>query len=156
MNFKEFDTTFIEFSKKWFEPLSRIALFIIFFYFGLLKLIGVSPADDLARALVDKVVGLTYFNELFILLAVFECVIGVLFLFPRYTRIAVLLLFIHLPIVMSPLVLAPQEVWQSMLVPNLEGQYIIKNVALLVLGLGLVSKTTPIAARSPRKNQTKQ
>ncbi len=155
MNFKEFDTKFIELSKRWFEPFSRIALFIIFFYFGLLKLIGVSPADDLARALVDKVVGLTYFDELFILLAVFECIIGILFLIPKYTRIAVLLLFIHLPIVMSPLVLAPQEVWQSTLAPNLEGQYIIKNVALLALGLGLVSKTTPLVERPSHKNQSK-
>jgi uncharacterized membrane protein YphA (DoxX/SURF4 family) len=155
MSFKNFDTVFIAFATRWFEPLSRIALFIIFFYFGILKLIGVSPADDLARALVDKVVGLTYFHELFIMLALFECVIGILFLIPKYTRIAVLLLFIHLPVVMSPLLLTPHEVWRSLFVPNLEGQYIIKNVALVVLGLGLVSKTEPLISSPSRKQRKK-
>lgn len=141
---KNFDKAFINFADRWYSPLARIALFIIFFYFGILKILELSPADKLASALVEKTVGLTYFHELFILLAIYECVIGILFLFPKYTRLAVFLLFLHLPLVTSPLLLAPNEVWRSALVPNLEGQYVIKNIALVVLALGLVSRTKPL------------
>lgn len=144
MSIKSFDLAFINFAQKWYGPMARAALFIIFFYFGFLKLIGMSPADGLASALVEQTVGLRYFDTLFILLALYECVIGILFLCPRYTRLAVFLLFLHLPLVTSPLLLAPNEVWQSAFVPNLEGQYVIKNIALVVLALGLVAKTKPL------------
>lgn len=144
MSIKSFDIAFINFAQKWYGPMARAAFFIIFFYFGFLKLIGMSPADGLASALVGQTVGLRYFDTLFILLALYECVIGILFLFPRYTRLAVFLLFLHLPLVTSPLLLAPNEVWQSAFVPNLEGQYVIKNIALVVLALGLVAKTKPL------------
>lgn len=145
MSFSDFDTAFIRFANKWFDPLARIALFIIFFYFGILKVLGLSPADGLAEALVGGTIGLTYFDQLFFVLALYECIIGILFLVPKYTRLAVFLLFLHLPLVTSPLLLVPDEVWRQTLVPNLEGQYVIKNVALIVLALGLVSRTTPIA-----------
>lgn len=144
---KNFDHAFISFAERWYSPLARLAFFIIFFYFGVLKLLELSPADQLARALVDKTVGLTYFDTLFVILAVYECIIGILFLFPKYTRLAVFLLFLHLPLVTSPLLLAPDEVWRSAFVPNLEGQYVIKNIALVVLALGLVSRTKPLKHR---------
>lgn len=144
MDTRNFDKAFIAFAEKYYSPLARVAIFIIFFYFGLLKLLGLSPADQLAQALVESTVGGQYFDILFILLAIFECIIGILFLIPKYTRIAVFLLFLHLPLVTSPLLLAPDEVWSSVLVPNLEGQYIIKNVALVVLALGLVSRAEPL------------
>lgn len=145
MSFSDFDTAFIRFADKWFDPLARLALFIIFFYFGILKVFGLSPADHLAQALVGGTVGLTYFDQLFFILALYECVIGILFLIPKYTRVAIFLLLLHLPLVTSPLLIVPHEVWRTPFVPNLEGQYIIKNIALVVLALGLVSRTKPVA-----------
>jgi uncharacterized membrane protein YphA (DoxX/SURF4 family) len=144
MSFSDFDTAFIRFANKWFDPLARLALFIIFFYFGILKVLELSPADQLAKALVEGTVGLTYFDQLFFILALYECLIGVLFLIPKYTRLAIFLLLLHLPLVTSPLLLVPHEVWRAPLVPNLEGQYIIKNIALVVLAVGLASRTTPL------------
>ncbi len=144
VNIEKFDKKFIDFASKWFSPLARVALFIIFAYFGALKLFDLSPAQDLALELVDKTVGLQYFDQLFFVLAIFEIIIGILFLIPRFTRIAILLLFIHMIIVCSPLLITPASVWLKPFVPNLEGQYIIKNLALLILALGLVSKTKPL------------
>lgn len=144
MNFKDIDHGFISFANKWYEPLARCAFFVIFFYFGFLKLVGMSPADELARSFVE-VMGLgMYFNELFFLLALVECVIGILFLVPKFTRIVILLLFGHMLVVCSPLVFVASVSWSAPLVPSLEGQYIIKNIALVVLALGLVSRTTPL------------
>jgi len=151
MSVKEFDQKFITFANRWYGPLARAALFIIFFYFGFLKLIGLSPADQLAKALVEKTIGLTYFNELFFLLALIECAIGIMFLFPRLTRVVILIMFLHMLLVCSPLILAPAEVWQMPFVPNLEGQYVIKNAALVVLALGLVARTKPLKGRAKNK-----
>lgn len=147
MSFKQFDAQFIGLARRWYSPLARAALFVIFFYFGFLKLVGLSPADALAEKLVGQTVGLAYFHELFIMLALIECIIGILFLIPRATRIVILIMFVHMLIVCSPLVLIPDAVWQAPFVPNLEGQYIIKNIALVALALGLVARTTPLAKK---------
>ncbi len=147
MNIKKFDQAFIAFASRWFDPLARVALFIIFAYFGALKLLDLSPAQDLALELVDKTVGLQYFDQLFFILALFEVIIGILFLIPKFTRVVILLMLIHMIIVCSPLLLTPDSVWLKPFVPNLEGQYIIKNVALLILALGLVSRTKPINSK---------
>ena len=151
MKLKKFDKAFIDFASKWFSPLTRIALFIIFAYFGFLKLLNISPAEGLAHELVSQTVGLQYFDQLFIALAVFEVFIGLSFLIPKLTRISILLLFIHMLVVCSPLIIIPEAVWHSPFVPNLEGQYIIKNLALLVLALGLVAKTQPLKKSSTNK-----
>ena len=53
-------------------PLARIAIFIVYFYFGVLKLAGHSPASPLAQALVAKTIGLQHFDLAFNILAIFE------------------------------------------------------------------------------------
>ncbi len=105
---------------------------------------GLSPAGPLARALVEKTVGLQYFNGLFTILAFLECVIGVLFLFPKATRVVIPLLLLHMLIVCSPLLLVPEYTWQSFLVPTLEGQYIIKNAVVIAVAIGIAASTQPL------------
>lgn len=80
-----------------------------------------------------------YFNVLFIVLAIIECAVGLLFLFPRLTTVASLAMIAHLLFVSSPIILYTAGTWQSLFVPNLAGQYIIKNIALIALGMGLIS-----------------
>lgn len=125
-------------------PFARLSLFVVFFWFGLLKLLGLSPAGQMAEALTAKTVGLEYFDVLFYGLAALECLIGVLFLVPRATRAALLLLCGHILVVCSPLVLVPGHAWQQFAVPTLEGQYIIKNVVIVALALGVASSLKPI------------
>lgn len=145
---KQFDHAFIEFAKRHYQWIARVSLFVIFFYFGFLKLVGLSPADELALGFASKM-GMGAFDmELFYLLAIIECVIGVLMLLPKFTRVAILIMVAHMALVSSPLMLYADAVWQRPLVPNLEGQYIIKNVALVALALGLVATTKPLT-RNP-------
>jgi uncharacterized membrane protein YkgB len=131
-------------------PMARAAVFIVYFYFGLLKLLGESPASPLARALTDKTIGMSHFDAAFNVLAVFECVIGILFLFPRLTRLVIPLLIIHVLIVCSPLVLVPHLAWVKPFVPTLEGQYIIKNVLLVAVAIGVAAQTQPFRVASKR------
>ena len=108
---------------------------------------GLSPATPLAEALIKKTVGLHYFHPLFITLAIFECIIGILFLFPKMTRIVIPLLLLHMLIVCSPLLLVPNLAWQSFLVPTLEGQYIIKNAVIIALAIGVAASTQPLRSK---------
>ncbi len=141
------DQAFISFARRHYQWIARVALFVIFFYFGFLKLVGLSPADDLALGFAEHMGMGAYAMELFYALAAIECAIGIMMLIPRLTRVAILVMAVHMALVSSPLLLYPEAVWVRPLVPNLEGQYIIKNAALVALALGLVAATTPLNAK---------
>jgi uncharacterized membrane protein YkgB len=148
INIKNIDLSVIAFFRRTFLPFARIALFIVFFWFGILKLFSLSPATPLAEALTAQTVGLQYFDALFKGLSIVECLIGILFLVPKATRIVIPLLFIHMAVVCAPLILLPGEVWTGFLVPTLEGQYIIKNVVIVAVAIGIAAQTKPLIAKS--------
>lgn len=138
------DLRLIAFFRRTFVPVARISIFLVFFWFGIIKIMGLSPASPLAETLTAKTVGLEYFDLLFYALAVVECVIGLLFLFPKATRVVIPLLLFHMLIVCSPLVLVPELTWQQFLVPTLEGQYIIKNAVVVAVAIGIAASTKPL------------
>ena len=135
----ELDRKCILLARKAYPMVTRSALFIVFFWFGFIKLLGLSPATGLAMALTARTVGMAHFGLMFNSLAVFECFIGVLFLIPRAVRIVLGLLCIHLAVVCAPLVLVPGYTWQEVMVPTMDGQYIIKNLLIIAAGIGLAA-----------------
>lgn len=145
INYKAIDLQLIAFFKRTFTPVARISIFLIFFWFGIIKVFGLSPASPLAEALTTKTVGMQYFDMLFLVLALLECLIGILFLFPKMTRIVIPLLLAHMAVVCSPLLLVPEYTWQSFLVPTLEGQYIVKNAVVIAVAIGIAASTQPLA-----------
>lgn len=111
----------------------RIALGVVFFWFGALKLIpGLSPAEDLVRATVPFLPG-----EFFLpFLGLWEMAIGVGFLTGRALRFTILLLFLQMPGTLSPVVLLPERVFTVFPAAlTLEGQYIVKNMVLIAAAL---------------------
>ncbi|MEK9185169.1 MAG: hypothetical protein AAB863_00145 [Patescibacteria group bacterium] len=118
---------------------ARLAIFIIYFWFGLLKLIGESPASPMVKALFSqttaKILPSLDFNQFMIAFAIFEMLIGILFLIPKFNKIAFFLLAIHIITTTLPLFMVPEMVWTKPFVPTLEGQYIIKNLAVIGLAL---------------------
>jgi uncharacterized membrane protein YkgB len=138
------DLLLIDFFRRTFIPFARFSIFLLFFWFGLIKLLGLSPASSLAKAVVSNTVGAQYFHLLFYILAVMECMIGLLFLFPKATRIVIPLLLLHMMIVCSPLVFVPDLTWQQFGVPTLEGQYIIKNAVVIAVAIGIAASTKPL------------
>ena len=139
MTLRSWDRKIIYFCRKIADPFARIVLFVIFFYFGLLKVIGFSPASTLVQELLEKLIPFMSFNLFFILFGLFEMLIGVLFIIKGYERIVILLLFIHMIATLLPLILLPKTIWIYFMVPTLEGQYIIKNLALIALAIGITS-----------------
>jgi uncharacterized membrane protein YphA (DoxX/SURF4 family) len=117
----------------------RLSFGIIFVWFGILKPLHLSPAEGLLKA---TVVWLPFGSPDYWLIAIgwWEVAIGICFLFQKTTRIAIILLLAQMLGTFMPLVFLPEITFQSnnVLLPTLEGQYIIKNLmiisAALVLG----------------------
>lgn len=145
---EHWDERVIGFFRSTYIPMARFALFVIFFWFGFIKLTGMSPASDLAEALTAKTIGLEWFDVLFKAIALLECLVGILFLIPKAARIVVPLLFFHMTVVCAPLVLVPELTWQSFMVPTLEGQYIVKNVVVIAVAFGIAANTQTLRQKS--------
>lgn len=121
-------------------PFSRIAIFVIFFWFGFLKIIDSSPANPLVEKLLNTTLPFIGFSEFIIFLGVWEIVIGIVFLIPKLERIAIALLVPHMITTFLPLIFLPSVTWTAFLVPTLEGQYIIKNLVIIALAINIISQ----------------
>ncbi|WP_296703656.1 hypothetical protein [Algoriphagus sp.] len=116
--------------------LGRFSLFIIYFWFGILKVIGISPAETLVQNLfLETFGGLLDFKVFCLGFGLFECFIGVVWLFPKFTKYAFYLLIFHMVTTFLPVLILPDATWQTWFTPTLVGQYIIKNFALISLGM---------------------
>ncbi len=144
MSIEKIDSGLINFFRRIFVPSARVGLFIVFFWFGFLKVIGLSPASGVVERLFENTIPLMSFGTFLILFGVFECLIGVLFLIKGLERVVIPLLFIHMITTFGPLVFLPGETWQSFMVPTLEGQYIIKNVVLIAAAIGIAAHLHPL------------
>ena len=78
--------------------LLRISVGIVYLWFGALKFFdGLSPAEQLAMNTIHELTfGLIDNKVNLIMLAGWECIVGVLLIIGRYTRPVLLLLFLHL------------------------------------------------------------
>ena len=114
----------------------RLPLFIIFFWFGLLKVIKLSPAQEL---IIDTVYWMPFLSpeEWVLVIGYWEMLIGLFFLTKKTTFYAMLLLFLQMSGTFMPLVLLPSVTFQNSnyLLPSLEGQYIIKNIIIIASAL---------------------
>ena len=108
--------------------LLRYSLAIIFIWFGLLKTFGTSPAAELIAHTVYW-----FPSDVFVpILGLWEAAIGVGLLIRPCVRIALFLLFLQMPGTVLPLVLLPDVCFSEFpLGLTLEGQYIIKNLAII-------------------------
>lgn len=116
--------------------LVRVPMFIIFFWFGILKVINLSPAKQL---IIDTVYWMPFLSpeQWVIIIGVWEMLIGLFFLTKKTTFIAMLLLFLQMSGTFMPLVLLPGVTFQNanFFLPTLEGQYIIKNIIIIASAL---------------------
>ena len=127
--------------------LARLALALVYGWFGILKLIGASPANPLVDALLGKTLPFLTFGQFIIILGWWEVAIAIAFLIPRLERVAILLVAPHLVVTAMPLCLLPSLTWQSNWIPTLEGQYIIKNAVLAALALSVAGHLEPLNRR---------
>lgn len=128
-------------SEQWSIPLARVALFVIYFWFGILKLFAVSPANPLVASLLERTLPFLTFSQFILFLGVYEMLIGLAFLMPGWERRAFLLIIPHMLMAWAPLFLLSQITWSGFMTPTLEGQYILKNVLIISLAISLIKMT---------------
>jgi uncharacterized membrane protein YkgB len=130
----------------------RVSLGIVFFWFGVLKFFpGMSPAQDLATRTISLLTfGLVPAATAMVILATWECLIGLGLIFGVAMRTTLFLLFTQMLGTLTPVFFFPHEVFTRVpYAPTLEGQYIIKNLVLIGAGLVLGASVREIA-RDPR------
>lgn len=111
---------------------NRAALFVVFYWFGFLKLTNISPAEGLVTKLHELTLAPLINVEYFlIILGVLECFIGLLWLVPKATKWTFILFCAQMFATFLPLLMCPAETWQNIMVLTLTGQYIVKNVVLI-------------------------
>jgi uncharacterized membrane protein YkgB len=147
MSLQSFDASAIHLLRKISVPLARIGLFVVFFWFGILKVVGESPAAALVQNLFSKTIPFMPFVTFYILFGLFECLIGVLFLIPKAERVVIPLLFLHMLTTFLPLILLPAMTWTAPFVPTLEGQYIIKNIVIIAAAIFIAANMRPLRAK---------
>jgi uncharacterized membrane protein YkgB len=138
------DIKLIHFFQRISVPTARIALFVVFFWFGILKVIGLSPAGSLVHSLFDQTIHFMSFDTFYLLFALFECLIGILFLIPGAERVVLPLLLFHMVTTFLPLIYLSGATWQRSFVPTLEGQYIIKNLVIIAAAIGIAAHLHPM------------
>ena len=139
--------------------LLRLALGVVFFWFGVLKFF---PDASPAEALAGKTIETLTFGAIpqatgLMILAVWESLIGIGLFIGRWMRAVLLLLFVQMLGTITPLFLFPSETFTTFpIAPTLEGQYIIKNIvivsAAIVLGAtvrGGELSPEPVVATKP-------
>jgi uncharacterized membrane protein YkgB len=147
-------------------PVVRIALGVVFLWFGVLKFFpNLSPAETLAARTIERLtLGAVQPAVSLPVLAAWESLIGIGLILNRGMRAILFLLAVQMLGTFTPLLLFPDEtfsVWP--IVPTLEGQYIIKNLVLIgaamVVGAtvrgGRLVPEPPGASASP-SNSTSQ
>lgn len=135
------DSTIIPVTTSLYIPFARGSFFLIYFWFGILKILDTSPANPLVLALQEKTIPFLSFHEFIIFFALFEMLIGVLFLIPKWTRLVYVLFLFHMGMTILPLFLLPAYAWQGFLTPTLEGQYMLKNLILIALANAILVST---------------
>ncbi|NKB66450.1 MAG: hypothetical protein GKR89_05275 [Candidatus Latescibacteria bacterium] len=138
MDFDYIDRSIAAFMGRWGVGALRLSLAIIFFWFGILKPLGMSAAAPLVLATVSWMPvfdGPTWLS----IIGWWEVVIGLAFLWRGTLRLAIALLAAQMVGTFMPLVLLPEVTFQAgrwPFGPTMEGQYIIKN--LLIISAALV------------------
>lgn len=137
LDFDAIDQRIAAFMRRWGTLALRLSLAIIFIWFGILKPLGLSPAEPLVVRTVEWM-PLLEPGQWVAVIGWWEVTIGVTFLFRRTIRLAIALLAMQMVGTFLPLIMLPGITFQPGGIgyaPTMEGQYIIKNLLIIAAAL---------------------
>ncbi|HRI06128.1 MAG TPA: hypothetical protein PLV59_04260 [Candidatus Dojkabacteria bacterium] len=115
----------------------RISFFIVYAWFGLLKVFDVSGATNLVQDLLNFMLP-GFPEDLFVFLfGLFEVLIGIIFLYKPFTKLAIFFATVHLMMCAFPLFVLPYYTWNGSMILTQVGQYIVKNIFIVSALIGL-------------------
>ena len=126
--FENLDKRIVKWMKKDGVLFLKLSLAVVFIWFGALKVIGTSPANELVARTVYWVS-----PDWFVpFLGWWEILIGLRLLYKPLIRFGIFIMAIQMAGTFLPLILLPEVVYNgSLFYLTLEGQYIIKNLVLI-------------------------
>jgi uncharacterized membrane protein YkgB len=144
---REWHDYFLGLMHYWSVPMLRVALALIFLWFGMLKLFGASP--------VVKVLEYTYWflpvRSFAVVIGVWEVLVGAGLLFKRALRSTLALLCLHMAGTFLALALAPVIFFQdgNVLRLTVEGEFVVKNMVLIAAALVIAGHEVKPLWRAP-------
>ena len=127
------DERIVLYLKKIGLPLLRYCIAVIFIWFGALKIVGMSSANELVSNTIY------WFNPAWFVpfLGLWEVIIGLCFLYKPLLREGIFLLLVQMVGTLLPLFILPDTVYGNIPVftLTLEGQYIIKNIVIIAAAI---------------------
>lgn len=116
------------------QRLMAYALAVLYLWFGMLKFFSrMSPAEDLVITTVDSLFfGIIPASASLYIVATWEVLLGALLLSGWHRRWAAILVLVHMAFTFTPLFLFPELCFDPFPVFTLVGQYILKNLVLVV------------------------
>lgn len=130
---REFDKRMVAFMNAYGVHLLRLSLAIVFIWFGVLKVTGKSPVQELVARTVYWVNPAVFIP----ILGYWEILVGVGLLFSAALRVTLFLFWMQMIGTFLVLVLRPDIAFQhgNFLLLTTEGEFVIKNLVLIAAGL---------------------
>ena len=124
-------------------PLLRIALGVVFIWFGALKLTGSTPVGELVARTLPFLPAHWFVPAL----GIFEALLGVALLAGRFLPAVAALMVAHLTGTFLVLVTQPDVAFQNgnPLMLTMTGEFVVKNVVLIIAGLVLIGRSRAAA-----------
>ena len=136
--YRQIDVQITKLLEKFSIPALRIGIGIVFIWFGALKPLGISPANELVINTTSWAFDPSWFIPF---LGYWEMAIGVFFLIKPLNRVAIFLLAFQIPGTFLPLIMVPEKCFTVFPYGlTLEGQYIIKNLVIIAAAITIGSK----------------
>ena len=131
--FERFDRMVVAALERWSVPLLRVSLGIVFLWFGVLKVFGVTPVSDLVAATVYWVDP----DWFVVFLGVVEVMVGAGLIFRRGLRVILAVFLGQIAGTFLVLILLPDVAFQNgnPLLLTVVGEFVVKNLVLLSAGL---------------------
>lgn len=118
----------------------RLSLSAVFFWFGFLKLINLSPVTAILRQSLPLLAHAPFLE----LLGLAEITIAIGLIIERWSRPAVLMMLAHLVCTFSLLIVAPHLIFAPFFpMLTMEGEFVFKNVVFIAAGLALIFQSPP-------------
>ncbi len=127
------DSVLISGMHHWGIPVLRIAIGIIFLWFGVLKMIGMSPVMDFLQQTYPLIA-----NETGVwILGLIEVIIGAGLLYTRGLKLALVLLWFQLLGTLATFILAPALTFQGSFpfFLTFEGEFVLKNIVFFAASM---------------------
>ena len=133
---------------RWSIPALRVALGVVFLWFGALKLFGASPVMNI----LEHTYWFLPVRSFAVAIGVWEVLVGAGLMSKRALRCALGLLCLHLAGTFLALVLAPALFFQdgNLLRLTAEGEFVVKNMVLMAAALVIGGHEVKPLRRAPK------